>query len=98
MEPPPEVQGNRLGYCAGFSRALWRVLRHLEVVGLLPARRAREGRGSRWDLLDRACTCEGNLESILVRLASERPLESDDIEVLGCFRQLYQKLRQCIRD
>ena len=53
---------------------------------------------SRWNLLDRACEAEGKLESTLVRLACERSLDDKDIEVLGCFRQLYQQLREAIRD
>jgi len=53
---------------------------------------------SRWNLLDRACEAEGKLESTLVRLACERSLRDNDIEVLGRFRQLYQQLREAIRD
>jgi len=48
--------------------------------------------------LDRACSAEGKLESVLVRLACERVLERSAIAVLGQFRQLYQQLRQSIRD
>jgi hypothetical protein len=53
---------------------------------------------TRWSLLDRACSAEGKLESTLVRSACERVLASEDIEVLGRFRQLYQQLRESIRD
>ena len=53
---------------------------------------------SRWSLLDRACEAEGRFEAILVRLASNKLLEEQDIEVLGQFRQIYQKLRGSIRD
>jgi hypothetical protein len=53
---------------------------------------------SRWALLDRACIAEGKLETTLVRLVSEKALEPDDVEILGQFRQLYQELRESIRD
>jgi hypothetical protein len=53
---------------------------------------------SRWELLKRACTAEAGMEAIFVRLASERNLSEEQIESLGQFRQLYQKLREGIRD
>jgi len=52
----------------------------------------------RWTLLDRACIAEGKLETTLVRLVSEKDLRSEDVKMLGEFRQLYQELRQSIRD
>jgi len=51
---------------------------------------------TRADLLTRACTVEGQLESTLVRLACERTLTTADIETLGRFRQLFQRLRESI--
>jgi hypothetical protein len=53
---------------------------------------------TRWQILDRACASEARLESTLVKLASEKPLTTRDIETLGRFRQRYQQLRECIRD
>jgi len=53
---------------------------------------------SRWQLLDRACGSEAKLESMFVRLASQRALSPKDIETLGRFRQRYQQLREAIRD
>jgi hypothetical protein len=53
---------------------------------------------SRWELLDRACKSEARLESMIVRLASQRALTGRDIETLGRFRQRYQQLRESIRD
>ncbi len=53
---------------------------------------------SRSSLLDRACSAEGKLESMLVRLACDGELDRPEIEVLGQFRQLYQQLRESIRD
>lgn len=53
---------------------------------------------SRSSLLDRACSAEGRLESMLVRLACDNELDRSQIAVLGQFRQLYQQLRQSIRD
>lgn len=52
---------------------------------------------ARWNLLERSCIAEGRLESILVRLASEKRLKSSDHEMLGHFRQLYQRLRERMR-
>jgi len=56
------------------------------------------GETSRWAMLERATTAEGMLESIFVKLSSERQLGEKDIEILGRFRQGYQTLRQSIRD
>ncbi len=53
---------------------------------------------SRWAMLERAATAEGMLESIFVKLSSEKQLGEKDIEILGRFRQGYQTLRQSIRD
>jgi hypothetical protein len=53
---------------------------------------------SRWALLDRACEAEGRFEAILVRLASNKELNDKDVEILGQFRQVYQTLRESIRD
>jgi hypothetical protein len=52
--------------------------------------------GSRWQLLERACRAEGELEATLVRLACERKLTQSDVATLGQFRQLYQSLREVI--
>ena len=53
---------------------------------------------SRWTLLDRAATAEGKLESTIVKIACDKHLTPNEIELLGRFRQRYQKLRQSIRD
>jgi hypothetical protein len=53
---------------------------------------------SRWTILDRACQAEAKLEATLVRLASERQLTEQEIEILGKYRQLFQTLREAIRD
>jgi len=53
---------------------------------------------SRWEILNRACAAEGSVESLFVRLSSERNLSSSDVELLGKFRQAYQQLREAIRD
>lgn len=53
---------------------------------------------SRWGLLERSCEAEGKLESTLVLLCCEVQLTDEDIETLGRFRQLYQQLREAIRD
>ncbi len=59
---------------------------------------ARYPEETRWQLLDRAATAEGRLESTLVRLACQRRLSGEDRETLGRFRELYQKLRESIRE
>jgi len=53
---------------------------------------------SRWEMLERAATAEGILESIFVKLSSERDLNERETEILGRFRQGFQTLRQSIRD
>jgi hypothetical protein len=53
---------------------------------------------SRWKILDRACRSEARLESLLIKLASEKPLTGEQIEKLARFRQRYQNLREAIRD
>jgi hypothetical protein len=50
------------------------------------------------ELLRRAAAAEGGIEAIIVKLATERILETEDIKTLGLFRQAYQKLREAIRD
>jgi hypothetical protein len=52
----------------------------------------------RSELLSRACTAEGSVESLFVRLASSRALTEEQARTLGRFRQGYQLLRQAIRD
>lgn len=54
---------------------------------------------TRWELLERASKSEGALESIYVKLSSERKnIGEMDVEILARFRQCYQKLRESIRD
>ena len=53
---------------------------------------------SRFKLLDRACTAEAGIEAVFVELSSKRNLEPTAIEDLGQFRQVYQQLRESIRD
>lgn len=50
------------------------------------------------ELFGRACNAEGEVESLFVRLASNRALTSEQAATLGRFRQGYQTLRQSIRD
>jgi hypothetical protein len=74
--------------------SLWKLwnyfVRDLGPEALRPA--------SRWEILDRACRSEARLESTLIKLASEKPLKDQEIEILGRFRQRYQQLREAIRD
>jgi hypothetical protein len=52
----------------------------------------------RWSLLNRACAVESKNEAILVKLATERNLETSALNDLGLFRQAFQQLRESIRD
>ena len=52
----------------------------------------------RWEVLKRASDAEGKLESLLVRLSCDPELANDEVAALGIFRQLYQTLRESIRD
>ncbi len=61
-------------------------------------RESTSGTEVRAQLLSRACTAEGSVESLFVRLASSRTLTEEQTGVLGRFRQGYQSLRQAVRD
>ena len=49
-------------------------------------------------ILQDACRAEATLESTFVRLAAERQLSQAEVESLGGFRQIFQHLRESIRD
>lgn len=51
----------------------------------------------RWELLKRAAAAESGVESLVLKLASERSLGEEQLRALGQFRQDYQKLREAIR-
>jgi hypothetical protein len=50
-----------------------------------------------WNLLCRATDAEGKVETILMKLAMERQLDTTECETLGYFRQAYQQLRESLR-
>jgi hypothetical protein len=50
-----------------------------------------------WECVQRAAATEGALEALLAKLASERCLTDQDIDVLGGVRQGFQSLRESIR-
>lgn len=50
-----------------------------------------------WECLKRAAATEGGIEALLAKVASERFLSQDDIDVLGGVRQGFQALREAIR-
>jgi hypothetical protein len=52
----------------------------------------------RLELMRRAASAEGKIESLIVKLASERELTGQEIKTLGLFRQAYQRLREAIRN
>jgi hypothetical protein len=51
-----------------------------------------------WNLLNRAVAAEAGMETMMVRLASERILPDPDLATLGRFRQAFQSLREMIRE
>lgn len=51
-----------------------------------------------WACLERAAAIEGGIEALLARVASERFLSDDDIDVLGAAREGFQTLRKAIRE
>jgi hypothetical protein len=54
--------------------------------------------GLRWQLAERATAAESRLESLILKLCTERVLNDDDQTALGLFRQAFQQLRESIRD
>ncbi|MEU7004492.1 hypothetical protein [Nonomuraea sp. NPDC046570] len=71
--------------------AIWKLWSAIPT-GMSDAEEFRRG------LLERAAEIEGRLESLLVRIATERKLSDRDGILLGCFRQAVQGLRESIRD
>jgi hypothetical protein len=59
---------------------------------------AATGELTRFALLKRASEAEGALEGLLLKLASEYRLSSNDQQTLGKFRQACQRIRESIRD
>ena len=51
-----------------------------------------------WSLLERAAAAEGSMETMIVKLASERHLSEKEVETLARFRQGFQSLREVISD
>lgn len=52
----------------------------------------------RWELLNRAARTEAGFEALLVKMTAERQLSTDDIQVLGSFRQGCQQLRKRMKE
>jgi hypothetical protein len=52
----------------------------------------------RLEFMRRAATAEGRIESLIVKLATERKLSPAEMRTLGLFRQAYQRLREAIRN
>ncbi len=51
-----------------------------------------------WECLEHAAASEGEIEALLAKVAGERFLSDDDIDVLGAVREGFQTLRKAIRD
>jgi hypothetical protein len=51
-----------------------------------------------WECLKRATAIEGEIEALLAKIAGERFLSDDDINVLGAVREGFQTLRKAIRE
>jgi hypothetical protein len=58
---------------------------------------SRPPEGTQWLCLSRASEVESRLEALLIRTTTERPLSPDQRELLACFREAYQRLRESIR-
>lgn len=54
-------------------------------------------KATHWALLQRAAAAEAGVESLLVKLAAERQMSPEEMEVAGRYRQAFQTLRQVIR-
>jgi hypothetical protein len=72
--------------------AIWKLWNFLQDKGKIPESKE----ATQWDLFKRATTAEGGMEALFVKLASERHLSKEEIEILGRFRQGYQTLRETI--
>jgi hypothetical protein len=57
-----------------------------------------ENNHQRWSLLERATKAESGIEATFLTFASERALESEELELLSRFRQACQTVRESIRD
>lgn len=53
---------------------------------------------AQWELLNRAAHVEGEFEALLVKVVSERQLGDQEVRLLACYRQAYQRLRERIRE
>jgi hypothetical protein len=71
----------------------WRLIKKDEAVAEV------DRPGIRWVLLTRACALESKVESINIKLASEKVIrDPENLRTLGLFRQAIQRLRESIRD
>jgi len=70
----------------------WRLVKKDEVVA------EAERPGIRWILLTRACALESKVESINIKLATEKMMHDENLRALGLFRQAIQRLRESVRD
>jgi hypothetical protein len=71
----------------------WRLVKKDEAVT------ETERPGIRWMLLTRACALESKVESINIKLATEKIIRDDEnLRALGLFRQAIQRLRESVRD
>jgi hypothetical protein len=51
-----------------------------------------------WECLEHATAIEGEIEALLAKVAGERFLSEDDVDVLGAVREGFQELRKAIRE
>jgi hypothetical protein len=52
---------------------------------------------AQWICLSRASAVESRLEALLIRTITERSLSAEQLELLACFREASQRLRESIR-
>lgn len=71
---------------------LWRICKRIPDAELqIPE-------NTRWLLLQRSTAIESKCETLIVKLATERILLTEEMRLLGLFRQAFQQLRESIRD
>lgn len=58
---------------------------------------ATPGDTAKWDCLMRATAAEGEIESLMAKLAADRLLSDEDINMLGSLRQGFKAVRRKIR-
>ena len=51
-----------------------------------------------WPLYERATKAAGEVEAIVMKLTSEQPLNTPELDAIGKFRQAFSSVRKCLRE